>query len=424
MSGTILGLLTGGAILSVLALQVNVVEWPEADLPGLSQAPAPGPSLPDASASSPVAQTPVVEPVPTIAPAPAPIGPGPEMVLPESFALLSPQPEAGLAGFDPLAGSVLPRGAQPSFGLAALTVQSPAQAEKALAKAVPAPFAMRDVQVVSAKAPEFQPLASIAGAGRALPRRDGAANRTTPMAQDLPVLRSAPERLALAVQPASPIAPAQPPRSTDPVPQDQPIPLRPSMRFPRQSALAPVLVSAGSSASAAPRLGTDLVAPRDLPRPVAAAPRAPMILWLAQDDAPDGPEWLLRPDGELADLGQKDFADAKAVRVAGKADASRLAAPLAQGLPLLLSERPDPSLAMGLRAKGGRFLQPYWQLAAEDSQAGRDNALARIADRARRDGVVMVVLESDPALWAAVEAWKTGPGSDFDAARLSDVFGG
>jgi hypothetical protein len=50
-------------------------------------------------------------------------------------------------------------------------------------------------------------------------------------------------------------------------------------------------------------------------------------------------------------------------------------------------------------------------------------ALARIGTRARRDGAVAVLVAPDPALWARLEAWLSGPARDLapvGAARLLD----
>ncbi|MEM1361486.1 MAG: hypothetical protein AAGF94_07165 [Pseudomonadota bacterium] len=420
--GSFMGLLIGGISLAVLALQVAVVDWPEAELP------------PDASPepiAAPLAPPPPDGRVVTAAP-------GPEEPPLPSLSQLATSPAArdrlramaGLTQAPERAPDLSSLGEAPHLRAVARLRNPPD----------PRAIDLDDIEI-------FVPPTRF--------RPDPAAFE--PVTVDLrPITRQlqrlSPTRLEFAGVPAKAIETtrlaAAPPQATrfasdaelgpvafttpDPVMQSSPV---------RRAAVPPKAPTPvrlnDTTPPAGPRPPT---ATRADPSEILGILRPPMILWIARA-TPDGelPSWVTpigAPDtgAELVSLPPPNDPEALALFLAELRDAQTkpaallvaespawsapLLAPLLnrpeiRDLPLVLPPGVEPDLIDLLATHDHRVLPIYTQLRTVPTPMD----LVRISARAERDGLVAVELDA-----ATLQGW--GQETSFAPASLSDAFGG
>ena len=438
-----MGILVGGAIIVVLALQTRVVEWPDPD--------------PTASAGTSPQQSVTVAPPPPDGrivsgqSGPVEAGPGdlvgltapalPDALVEMRHSLRDPdRSREGTAA--QLGGDVLHIG---TFdGPEALGMQKPPEIQPTPDHAE-APRRTASATIAPVDWPlRSKPMEPAPAAVAAVPQLRG----VDPVPVGLPVPRLlSGETQAQTINPQGAEPPVVTPRIAVPTQVGEP-------GAPAALGL-PLAVSAGPRET--PRAQADF--PADPLRPLAppkltGTARPPMVLWFSRlGQAVDAAPFVISVSATsataasggalvaLPSLAQADgLASAIAALGTGTRPAALLLAPMGEGAELLLAPVLDrsalddlpwllpagaPSAVHGLlRGRGVRTLPVYTHLSADLDSAALAERFARIAQRAQRDGLVAVELAPDPELLEAVATWRAGPGSALGAATLVDAFGG
>ena len=439
--GAVTGLLLGGAILAVLALQMSVVR-----IPGESQAVA----RPEAADPGTTGTRALPVPPPgdrIVSPAPGPGEAAPQQTARLTDAVGETRPPAvpqvvgggpyalpGLSGLADAASAV-----ESPLAIAGILAAPPKDANAIRGfRALTA--SMRHATIMPAR-PQMQ----------ALSRRSdpGAVVRGVAPARVVAPAGNVGERVVAAPALArlsgiSPTLSSVPHGAPDPTPRaTEPENVPTLVALPRAPRNGP--------GAAAPTVATEYAAPQAQPARRAGELRPPMILWLVTD-LPAGtaaPDWTVtlgeagaqQGVASLPPLDQPEalasFAGAlerdpspgapmlhQSVEWPALLLAPVLNLPALREMPVLYPGGAAPDTVALLQSRAPRSMPVYGGLDADTPGAAVDVALATVAERARRDGLVVVQVPAEPAVLEAVTAWRNGPGADLETAGLRDLFGG
>lgn len=445
--GAVMGLLLGGAILAVLALQLSVV-----DMPGEGAALArPDATDPQPPASEEDTVKPAEEQIVGPAPEPAKSVPreGPAEIAPRDIARLAAA--VGTYGAPAVVDTQnsappVPPQMTPLAESAGMAMRSPAIAE-VLAAPPLGPNAIRGfrparrsgaVDIVAITLPVYD---------APLRRTDHAraARGETPSAIASVIATSDP----VLAQSASANAAAVTPQRT---PVRLGVPATVSVEgsataLPAQTAMATAPRLAPIGVDPTPR--TNRGAPQADPDRRAGTERPAMILWLVTDVPADAaaPDWAValgaadasarvvalppldQPEA-LAGFTTGEGREARALVLRRELDwpavllAPVLELPALREIPVLYPRATAPDTVDLLRGRDPRSMPVYAVLNPAAPRPATEATLAAAAKRAGRDGLVVIEMSADPALLEVVTAWQNGPGAGLEPARLSDLFGG